>query len=762
MAVRKAARKVTAASKRPTTKKQPATRKKRSRKASVPDSEKSAVARAMWQGIFGMEVPQAFDLEDVQEAVNRSLWLAVSVQRLATAISNIAFKVIRTDTRDEATGTKARRVRQIMRRPRLDETYQDLIEQNMWHLGLTGESYMEIVRDGLNEVAELWTWNPRKVTPKPDTTGKRLISSYVFRVGSGERVVPADEVIAVRSYNPNSPLRGMSMVSPMWQDILGDQAAARMNKAHLQRGGRISGVLSPKDGSLGDDEFRKMQDQVRSDHHGPENAGKFMVLPAWLEFTAASHSPKDMDFLNLRKFAREIAAGGMGIPPMVIGNFDSATYANAKEQLRGFWDYTAKPWLTKILGAITEQWIRTEVDENLELAADLAQIDALVDNQTARTTNVSSLLQGGVITINEARQEIGKPPLPDGDRLLIPLNLTPVDPTEIEPPEPEPQEPPPPPDDDEEEEDREEGVPLGHRLEKARDRDTARAAHEHQLLKAERKLAGRVRTYLKGARTRFIERLRVQADGAVDLDFVVGNKEIESHQAAEELAPAIVETVQDAGELTLSRLGLDKVAEGRFRRKLETPERMPELMEILGAFDMGNPRILAYLERFFLTHLEDLTDRTLDQLRTELKDGLDMGEGVNQLVLRIQKLPALDALRAEKIARTETIGAFNLGAQEAFRAAGTPMKSWIVTADERTRASHRAADSTYRANPIPVTDKFVLTEGRRGSAELAFPGDPEAPAWAVVNCRCAMLPEDEAELACWIEHCKAELEEVMA
>lgn len=96
-------------------------------------------------------------------------------------------------------------------------------------------------------------------------------------------------------------------------------------------------------------------------------------------------------------------------------------------------------------------------------------------------------------------------------------------------------------------------------------------------------------------------------------------------------------------------------------------------------------------------------------------------------------------LRAETIARTETIKALNAGRQEGLDQlvasgrldADQIARKWDDTGDGRTRDSHRAADGQQVAQGEPFTV---------GGYQMMFPGDTSlgAPAGEVVNCRCYM------------------------
>lgn len=91
--------------------------------------------------------------------------------------------------------------------------------------------------------------------------------------------------------------------------------------------------------------------------------------------------------------------------------------------------------------------------------------------------------------------------------------------------------------------------------------------------------------------------------------------------------------------------------------------------------------------------------------------------------------------RADRIARTESTGAQNNAALQALQDEGWASKEWLATLDTRTRPEHAALHGQRRA----LSDPFTVD-----GYELQHPGDPDAPARAVVNCRCALVGSDEA------------------
>lgn len=101
------------------------------------------------------------------------------------------------------------------------------------------------------------------------------------------------------------------------------------------------------------------------------------------------------------------------------------------------------------------------------------------------------------------------------------------------------------------------------------------------------------------------------------------------------------------------------------------------------------------------------------------------------------------AARSETIVRTELQRAFNLSTFSQQIEAGELIpgltKSWMATADGRTRRSHLVAHMRYKNNPIPVKEPFIV-----GNAKLMYPGDPKGPAKETIGCRCRSVTHHPA------------------
>jgi HK97 family phage portal protein len=180
------------------------------------------------------------------------------------------------------------------------------------------------------------------------------------------------------------------------------------------------------------------------------------------------------------------------------------------------------------------------------------------------------------------------------------------------------------------------------------------------------------------------------------------------------------------------------------------------------AFDVTNPAVVEFLaERVnrIKTSDESFEATTWQSLKATLVEGYQAGEGTTDLMNRVTNVfDDARGYRSELIARTEMGGAMNGGALQGYLQAGIEKKSWLSALDERTRETHVSAHGRYNAEPIPMTQNFVVGAGSGPAPGLIGLASEDC------NCRCSLLPSfDEKAIAYgspahierWDAYCKA-------
>jgi len=126
-----------------------------------------------------------------------------------------------------------------------------------------------------------------------------------------------------------------------------------------------------------------------------------------------------------------------------------------------------------------------------------------------------------------------------------------------------------------------------------------------------------------------------------------------------------------------------------------------------------------------------ISETTRSQIVAGIARGYAAGLGVADIARQIRDVvPLRSESRAAMIARTETHGAANFGANEAARETGLNLRrEWIAAEDARTRETHDAANGQI----VGMDEPFDI-----GGALLMYPGDPDGPPEETINCRCAV------------------------
>ncbi len=157
--------------------------------------------------------------------------------------------------------------------------------------------------------------------------------------------------------------------------------------------------------------------------------------------------------------------------------------------------------------------------------------------------------------------------------------------------------------------------------------------------------------------------------------------------------------------------------------------------------------MLEFIQRYGAMQVVKILETTRNQIQRMVDRGAREGLGQEAIAKLIaDSIPSLSRTRARVIARTETHNAAMYASQEVARQSPFPMnKRWISVYDARTRdfgegdgevdqANHRAM------NEVTIGMDEVFSVPRIGGHDLMTgPGDPNAPAYQTINCRCALI-----------------------
>jgi hypothetical protein len=189
----------------------------------------------------------------------------------------------------------------------------------------------------------------------------------------------------------------------------------------------------------------------------------------------------------------------------------------------------------------------------------------------------------------------------------------------------------------------------------------------------------------------------------------------------------------------------DMSAEAAAFLTMTVAEITPLIMEAIDkdiAFNTFSQRTIDWIDSWSkdLGELMKLTSH--HALEKELKEALEKGEGIDEVVGRIKDLPEFDRKRARRTAITEILTACSASQQEAYlQSPAVTGKTWLHSGEKNI--TPRPAHVELHDTTIPVDEKFDVN-----GHEADFPRDPSLPASERVECHCALAPAvDENILA---------------
>jgi HK97 family phage portal protein len=255
---------------------------------------------------------------------------------------------------------------------------------------------------------ELHALRPDRVRIVPGPSGWPEAYDYVaggrsLRFQDGGEGPPP--ILHLLHHHPADDHYGLSGMEAASAAIDIHNEASRWNKALLDNAARPSGALmfeGSESGTLTDEQYTKLKEELATAFQGAGNAGRPMLLEGGLRWQAMALTPAEMDFAGLKEAAAREIALAFGVPPVLLGLPGDSTYANYREANRALWNQGILPLAKKLLDALAEG-LRPWFD-GLELAIDLDAVPALADDRERLWAQLSA---ADFLTVEEKRAAVG-------------------------------------------------------------------------------------------------------------------------------------------------------------------------------------------------------------------------------------------------------------------------------------------------------------------------------------------------------------------
>ena len=178
-------------------------------------------------------------------------------------------------------------------------------------------------------------------------------------------------------------------------------------------GCNLSGVLTVQ-GQLS---AQQRQDIKNSWNQAYSNGGNGLaVLQGNMEYKPIQLSASESQMLESRLFNVQDIARFFGISPVLLGDLSNSSYSTIEATQNQFLLHTLQPYIIMIEEEFTRKLLKPS-ENNLTITLDETAL--LKTDKTALASYYSTLLDKGILCINEVRKELGYSVINGGDKHLI-------------------------------------------------------------------------------------------------------------------------------------------------------------------------------------------------------------------------------------------------------------------------------------------------------------------------------------------------------
>jgi HK97 family phage portal protein len=287
---------------------------------------------------------------------------------------------------------------------------------------LCGNGYAAISRNDRGGVADLAWIASERVQPGLDDRGRLFYRiSADMALGERERIAPAADIVHLKFRASGSRSRYLG-VSPLatCAPALAMAMRARDFQSEIFRNVTTPSVYLTAAGKIADDQVSRLRTEWNQ-NYGTGNRGRTAILsgglePKVLDLSTAVDAQLDKQF----EYSVAEVARVLGVPISLLMQPASVPHALAIEETRAFAALSLAPFCERFEDELGSKLLTpAQRAQGFEIEFDLS---ALLISPGEIADRMSKMVNGGIMTTNESRNQLGLPDVDGGDELRVPVN----------------------------------------------------------------------------------------------------------------------------------------------------------------------------------------------------------------------------------------------------------------------------------------------------------------------------------------------------
>ena len=212
-------------------------------------------------------------------------------------------------------------------------------------------------------------------------------------------------------------VKGLSVLQNAARSLSIAHSSENAAKGFFDNGMMINGILKVQ-GPVSKEQREDLRTAWNETYTA--NGSGIAVLQGNMDYQTIQLSNKESQMLESRQFSVTDIARFFGVSPVLLGDLTKTSYSTLEAVQNDFLVHTLQPYITMIENELNRKLLKKS-ESNLSITLETNEI--LRTDKAAQSSYYSTLINSGVMTINEVRKELGYNGIgEDGDKNIIPFS----------------------------------------------------------------------------------------------------------------------------------------------------------------------------------------------------------------------------------------------------------------------------------------------------------------------------------------------------
>ena len=329
------------------------------------------------------------------------------VDLISSTVANLPLNVLFLDKKGNTREQKNHRLQKVF--DNMVMTRYNFMKKLISDVLLRGNAYCYLKRNEQGDVVDIIHLEPNDVMVNWDKKKQELYYQIPFL--SKVQKIQAFDIIHLQN-NSNDGIHGQSVLSFAARQLQISHGAENSAKQIFQSGGQPArGVLSTLSPIS-----KKQKEDIANNWTQSQNG--VLVLSGDMKYQPLSANAEEMQLLDSRKFNAIEICSFFGVPPELLGLGNKSS--NVEDLMNLFLTTTIQNYISMIEHEFSRKMFSPQSQGRYKIDVDENSMLRLSKN--AQSQFYSTLLQNGVLSINEVRNELSYESIEGGNKHVIPFS----------------------------------------------------------------------------------------------------------------------------------------------------------------------------------------------------------------------------------------------------------------------------------------------------------------------------------------------------